>query len=161
MITVTPVFHVTVVWTHWCNMPTDTWMTSGLNLVLKDCFKFARQRKGKDVLIRRSIRISSVKVNKLVTKSIHSNKWKMLDHLTQSQPKHDVVIFTHKLLIKVIFKNHLGILVQWLKMANSVVLAIGGLWYENLTHGRHSINSEWKKTCNSEVRLRGYFQIGS
>lgn len=46
-------------------------------------------------------------------------------------------------------------------MANSVVLAIGGLWYENLTHGRHSINSEWKKTCNSEVRLRGYFQIGS
>lgn len=62
---------------------------------------------------------------------------------------------------KVILENHLGILLQGLKMPNSVVLAVGGLWYENLTHNRYSVNSERRKLYEAEVRLRGYFHIGS
>lgn len=80
MVTVTLVFHIQ--WSEHIGLMYQQipGKASGLNLALKDCFKFARQRKGKDVLIRRSICTLSVKVNKLVTKSKHSNKRKMLDN---------------------------------------------------------------------------------
>lgn len=46
-------------------------------------------------------------------------------------------------------------------MANHVGLVLRSLWYENLTHYKHSINSEWEKLYKAEVRLREVFHIES